>query len=241
MPQRRFHLGLSLTLLVLAALLTAPPVVDLTVAAWFYDAGDAWGWVHEHRQPWLGMYEVGCWPTWAMCLGAAATLLVSVIFGKVIGTRRRLVIMVLAVVLGPGLVINLGLKENWGRPRPNRVEQFGKDAPFQAWWQPGDADGHHSFASGHVSMAFALLAGTLTIESTRRRRAATGAAVAFGALMIAARVIAGAHWLSDAVISAALTYLVVSLLLYLPETRSPNPSATSAVPAIAESDPQTAS
>jgi membrane-associated phospholipid phosphatase len=66
-------------------------------------------------------------------------------------------------------------------------------------------------------MAFALLAGTLTIEHRRRRQWATAAATAYGGLMIAARVVAGAHWMSDALIAALLTYLIISLLLYLPD------------------------
>ncbi len=234
MSRRRFHLCLSLFLLGLAAALTAPPAVDLTVAAWFYNATQPWPWTYEYRQPWRAMYEFGCWPTWIMAFGAVGLLIASSMVPKLAISRRRVAIIVLAVALGPGLVINLGLKENWGRPRPNRVEQFGKDAPFQAWWQPGNTRDSHSFASGHVSMTFALLAGTLTIENRHRRRWATAAAVAFGLLMVAARVISGAHWLSDAAISSALTYLVVSLLLYLP---APHPHPTGA---IAESGPQIA-
>lgn len=221
MPRARFHLYLSLLLLALAAGLTAPPVVDLTVAAWFHDGGATWPWVHEHRQPWLGLYEYGTLPTWVMVIAAGALLVLSARLPRLARQRRRLVIIVLAVVLGPGLAINAGLKEYWGRPRPNRVQQFGQSEHFHPWWRPSRTEGQRSFASGHVSMAFALLAGTLTIESRRRRRWATAAAAAYGSLMIAARVVAGAHWISDALLSAALTYLIVSLLLLLPDREAP--------------------
>ncbi len=234
MPQARFHLYLSLLLLALAAVLTAPPVVDLTVASWFYDGSAKWPWVHERRQPWLAMYEYGTLPTWVMVIGAAVLLLLSLRVPRLIRQRRRLVIIVLAVLLGPGLAINAGLKEYWGRPRPNRVQQFDQVEHFHAWWQPSRTEGHRSFASGHVSMTFALLAGTLTIESRRRRRLATAAATAYGCIMIAARVVAGAHWLSDALLSATLTYMIVSLLLALPDREA------NVGPATAESMPHSA-
>ena len=34
-------------------------------------------------------------------------------------------------LIGPGVAANLVLKENWGRPRPNGVQQFAGTADFQ--------------------------------------------------------------------------------------------------------------
>jgi hypothetical protein len=57
--------------------------------------------------------------------------------------------------VGPGLTANLVLKENWGRPRPNSVEQFAGNAPFQPWWRPSQSCQRNcSFVSGEASQAF---------------------------------------------------------------------------------------
>ena len=38
---------------------------------------------------------------------------------------RAAVFLVLSLLLGPGLLVNVILKDNWGRPRPGSVVEFG--------------------------------------------------------------------------------------------------------------------
>ncbi|HBH49073.1 MAG TPA: PAP2 family protein, partial [Bacteroidales bacterium] len=42
-----------------------------------------------------------------------------------IGMRRWALMMILTIVLGPGLLVNATFKDNWGRPRPNEIVEFG--------------------------------------------------------------------------------------------------------------------
>ena len=58
-------------------------------------------------------------------------------------------------LLGPGVTSNLLLKENWGRPWPNGVQQFAGSVAFQPRWRPGgECRRNCSFVSGEASHAF---------------------------------------------------------------------------------------
>ncbi|MCV6585923.1 MAG: phosphatase PAP2 family protein [Marinibacterium sp.] len=113
------------------------------------------------------------------------------------------------VVLGPVVIVNLGLKEYWGRARPAEIAQFGGDAQFTRPWQITDQClGNCSFVSGEAASmaAAALLVGLVVWASVPapRRRAwliALGTLVVLTALM---RVMKGRHFLSDVLWSVLL-------------------------------------
>jgi len=211
----QFHLALALGLLVAACAISAIPAVDMHVSQCFFDAQHNPPWVLTH-EPWVQeLYRYGPIPAWIMAIGAAVAFFVK----QWQSQRRRFLILVLAVLLGPGLIVNWTLKPLWGRARPVDTVQFGGEHPYQAWYQPAGptSDVGHSFVSGHVSMAFVLIAGGLVLPKRRRRWRYTivTAAVLYGLLMAAARMAKGAHWPSDVMIAAALTYLVIAVLLTL--------------------------
>ena len=86
-------------------------------------------------------------------------------------------------MLGPGLLVNLTLKNHWGRPRPIEVAQFGGDKQFVAWWDPrGTCDGNCSFVSGDVSGAIWTIAPAALVPPPWRALA-YGGALALGAGM----------------------------------------------------------
>lgn len=115
------------------------------------------------------------------------------------------------LIAGPGLLVNFVLKGYWGRPRPRIVDVFGGDAPYVEVWRITDyCDTNCSFVSGETSSAFWLVA--LAFVVPRRWRLPVGAVlVAFATALSFNRVVFGGHFISDVVISAALTLLVVAI------------------------------
>ena len=44
---------------------------------------------------------------------------------KMIISGKAIVFLISSFLLAPALLVNVGLKENWGRPRPGHITQFG--------------------------------------------------------------------------------------------------------------------
>lgn len=118
-------------------------------------------------------------------------------------------------LIGPGVASNLLLKENWGRPRPNGVQQFAGTADFQPWWRPSDACKRNcSFVSGEASEAFWTVA-PATLAPPQLRPFALGGAVIFGTAVGSLRVVFGRHFVSDIVFAGFITIAIVFALYRL--------------------------
>lgn len=134
--------------------------------------------------------------------------------------RRGWAVIVLTFVLGPGLLVNLGLKANWGRARPRQVAEFGGDFLFTPAYQWADQCARNcSFVSGEVSGVTALsMALAALLMANRAHLGPRGfwvLASGVGALPFLSafqRISAGAHFLSDAILAALFT-LIVGLLV----------------------------
>lgn len=120
---------------------------------------------------------------------------------------RELVYILLVGAVGSGLIVNVVLKEQWGRARPAQTQHFGGDKHFTPAFVLSDAQGK-SFSSGHTSGAFALLA--LVFLARRRRRAVATAVIAYGAAVSLARIAAGGHFLSDVFVSVFIMYITAA-------------------------------
>lgn len=134
---------------------------------------------------------------------------------------RQPLFLLSTLILGPGVLVNLVLKNNWGRPRPRSVEAFGGDLPFQPVWKITDhCDSNCSFVSGEASAAMWLLA-TVFLLPASWRKAALGFLVPLGLILSVNRVAFGGHFLSDTLISWGLTLLVILGVHYLLYSKSP--------------------
>lgn len=122
---------------------------------------------------------------------------------------RKLLYLLLVPAVGSGLIVNLLLKENWGRPRPDQTTLFGSDREFTPAFVMSDQRGK-SFSSGHTSGAFALL--PLIFLARRRRKTVALAVLAYGAGVSLARIAAGGHFFSDVLVSIFIMYIVSAVL-----------------------------
>jgi len=128
--------------------------------------------------------------------------------------RRALVLVVAAIALGPGLLVNAILKDHWGRARPYQVEAFGGPRVFtRAPLPAAQCESNCSFVSGHAALGFSLVGFAFLLPHGRRRTIAIAAALGFGALVGLARIAAGRHFPSD-VVFAGLVVFATSWLLY---------------------------
>jgi membrane-associated PAP2 superfamily phosphatase len=132
----------------LSALLAPLAGLDPCLSGYFYDPTAAQQWFLKTAVPWIWLYRYGEWPTWLLAIGAAVVWGGSLRRRSWICYRRACALIVLAIMLGPGLLVNGVLKPLWGRPRPAQTELFGGSRPYQPWWQPGHIGGGRSFPQG---------------------------------------------------------------------------------------------
>ena len=189
------------------------PTLDLAASESFYTQGV--GFVHARDAVVLASYDwtplVGRLILAALIMMALLSPLAACLLRRqgreklaqqCLGPWRRLaVVAVLCGVIGPGLVVEVGLKDSVGRPRPVQVAEFGGDQLFHGAFQPGpDPDQHRSFVSSHAAAGFWLLSLGLTCGPVWRRRwlligLVTGGLIGLGRMM------QGGHFLSDIIFS----------------------------------------
>lgn len=134
-------------------------------------------------------------------LGVAAGLRRRPLLGV---SPRSALFVVLALALGPGLVVNVVFKDNWGRPRPSTIAEFGGPNHYVSPLLPSDqCPDNCSFPSGHASLGFWLVAPALLAPVGQRRRW-VAAALAFGLAVGVVRIAQGGHFLSDVAFSGVM-------------------------------------
>lgn len=200
MTIRRYFLLLAAA----AVLFVMFPGIDIAVSRWFYEPGR--GFPLSRAWPFLDLHEavpellIGI----AAIIGALAAY--NLIRGSNVGgIRLRAVLYLLAAMaLGPGLLVNVILKDNWGRARPYQVSELGGERVFTPAFVISDQCPRNcSFVAGDASAGFVLIALALLLPQPWRR-IATVAAIGMGAALGLNRVVMGGHFLSDVVFCGLL-------------------------------------
>jgi membrane-associated PAP2 superfamily phosphatase len=189
------------------------PELDLRVAGYFYGFVDASHNAFAWRvyPPLMLARDIGLWVGTVLVAPAVVALLIKLILPrrKLLLSGRAVLFLMATLALGPGLLVNVVLKDHWGRSRPIDVTQFGGPEHFVAWWDPrGDCPNNCAFVSGDVAGAFWTIA-PAALAPPAWRALATGAALALGAGMAAMRVMAGGHFVSDVVFAGIFTFLII--------------------------------
>ena len=123
---------------------------------------------------------------------------------------RALLVLALSLALGPGLLINVALKDHWHRPRPVQVTAFGGTEAFRPVGPPGgDCATNCSFVSGEGASSFWSVAPALMVAPPLRT-AALAAALVYAAAAGLLRMGFGGHFLSDTLLAALFTWLVIA-------------------------------
>jgi lipid A 4'-phosphatase len=219
--------GFLLSVLLFAAF----PQLDLIVSGYFFDNG-----FHIQDQWWQVALRDG---VQYFLIGSLALVTGVYLFnrfhrravGGVCG--KKVCYLFLVLILGAGLIVNLGFKDNFGRARPRNVAEFGGTKQFTPpFVVSAECRKNCSFSSGEGAAGFFSLA--LALALTRKRRW-FAAAIAFGVVVSLGRIVAGAHFLSDAVVSFFVMLVVADVLYHYmlvarPAETALAPAAASALP-----------
>jgi lipid A 4'-phosphatase len=150
-----------------------------------------------------------------LTIACLACLLGSIVLKLILPARRMLIpgraiiFLALSFALGPGLLVNGILKEQWSRPRPAEVVAFGGDKTFMPWWDPrGACDQNCSFVSGETSTAAWTFAPAILIPGPLGT-VAIGAAAVYTLGMATMRLIVGGHFFTDLAFAVLFTALLI--------------------------------
>ncbi len=171
------------------------PRIDLWAAAQFYEP--ARGFALADWAPFRILHAASPWIV-GLAVAAGAVLLAMP------GRWRAGMVLLLALAIGPGLIVNTLFKDHWGRARPSQITVFAGEKRFTPAFVPSDqCISNCSFPAGDPAVGFFLVSAGLLARPPWRRRAVLGA-LALGAAMGVARMAQGAHFLSDVASSGFL-------------------------------------
>lgn len=191
--------------------------LDLVISDWFRTPAEGIVWPIGQNQPWLFLNRKGDTYLTVLLISLPVLALASSLFlGGWKRWRRHALFVLATVILGPGLLVNVGFKDHLGRPRPTQVENFGGQHLYIPPLHRGSAGNNSSFPSGHAASAFCYF----SLWFVWRRRCPRLAVAAFtgtlmlGGVMSFSRVVTGAHFLSDVLWSGYLCYFSSFILYY---------------------------
>lgn len=161
------------------------------------------------------------WSFRALTWGTAIAAVIGIILA--LARRQHLfglglpewIFLALVLITGPGLIANTMLKDNWARPRPIHVVEFGGPDKFTPVLErSGACERNCSFVSGEASATFALFF-AIAMLARRRRAELMAAGIAAGSFAGLIRMGEGGHFLSDVVFGAVFMALDVALIYWL--------------------------
>jgi lipid A 4'-phosphatase len=184
--------------------------VDRRVAAHYFHSGD--GWYLAKAPIWVWLHDYGTIPGLILTLGALTLWLAGLYLPGLKAWRKPCLLVILTTVVGAGLLVNTVLKQYWGRPRPDQTIEFGGKWEYRPIFSPGTPGQGASFPCGHCTMGFVFLA--LVGFRRQKKVLAVGGVVSgiiLGGLLSAARIVQGAHFLSDTIWSLGIITMTFTL------------------------------
>ncbi len=217
-PSRHLAIWLDflipIALLALFAIFVDAKALDLSISSRWYHSELGWPWGKNLFCELI--YKYGTWPALGVAIYGLYAFIRSFFDARFKGRRKIFLYLVLVMIIGPGLVVNTALKQQWGRPRPRRIQEFGGKHRYEAPWQMDKSSPGNSFPSGHASMGFYFL--TLHFLSRRkgwRKSFWIGLlAIAWGAVIGLVRIMQGGHFFTDVLWSLAIVWFISALLYY---------------------------
>ena len=202
----------SVAVLLSILFFAAFPNFDLWLTGNFYDP--ALGFMHADHALVQFSYKLFANLHWPIILGLIAFWAsVRYLFNQQKSKLQIVSIyLLLALFLGPGLLVNTFFKSEWGRARPIQISDFGGDKPYTAPFTPANnCQTNCSFVSGHAALGFYFI--SLAWVFNRKRFLALGLAI--GALVGFGRILQGGHFFSDVVFAFWSVFITCALLGWL--------------------------
>lgn len=176
-----------------------------------------YGWFLKDSFPWKFLYHYGNLPALVLSVGSLVLLGMSFWKKSLVKYRKIFLYFVLIMAIGPGLLINSILKDNWGRPRPRNIVEFDGNYQYEKPLQIDLNSSGKSFPCGHASMGFYLIAPFFVLRKKKKATAYSFlvSGITSGGLIGFARIIQGGHFASDVIWAGGIVYLVSAGFYYL--------------------------
>ncbi len=172
------------------------------------------GWSFNSNPLAMFIYHYSNIPALILSIGALFAFILSYSKERIQPFRKIASYLVLVMIIGPGLLVNSILKDNWGRPRPRDLFQYGGEYRYEEpLTYDADSPGK-SFPCGHATMGYYFFALAFVLRHRKRALAAfisLGAAL-WGSIIGWIRVGQGGHFASDVLWAGILVYLTAFLL-----------------------------
>jgi len=126
---------------------------------------------------------------------------------------KKILFLWVSVIFNIVIVVNLLLKNFWGRARPNDILQLGGKESYTPWFKVSDAcSSNCSFVSGDASVGFALVG----LFFLTKNKNFYWLALFSGFFLGIIRILEGGHFLSDIVFAGFLIFILtyVQSLIY---------------------------
>ena len=125
--------------------------------------------------------------------------------------RKEVLFIFLTFLFNLLIVVNVVLKNTWGRARPNDILQLGGNEGFTPWFQISDSCIKNcSFVSGDASVGFSII----TLFFITKKNMYLWLSLFFGILFGTIRVLEGGHFVSDVLVSGFLIFILTYFEFY---------------------------
>ncbi len=172
------------------------------------------------------IYTYGIIPAQLLGILSFLALILSYCLPSYKTWRKPALVLVLSMMVGAGLIVHTALKDQWGRPRPKQILDFGGGQAFRPYYKPNffnQPEPSRSFPCGHCTMGYYFFALAFIFWRENKNNWAWfmyAAALLWGSILGIARMAQGGHFLSDVLISGLIMWLTAGLftrLIYGPE------------------------
>ena len=189
--------------------------LDLQIQRAFYSETD--GWFRENLPVYYLSYHYGNIPAILTVIGAILLLVAGFKKKKYALYRKINIYIILAMLIGPGLIVNALFKEHWGRPRPRHIEEFGGRMEYLQVWDKGVSGTGSSFPCGHASMGYFFFVFFFILRKKKKLLSILALifSLAFGTVIGVSRIAQGGHFASDVLWTAGFLYLTSLFLFHL--------------------------
>ena len=190
---------------------------DLDIASLrpFYQTSSPHPWPRGNEPLWSLLYRSAPWVTGSLAVVGTALVVIGAVREGSKHVRTYGFFILLCVAIGPGLIINVVLKDHWGRPRPRQITEFGGKFAYVQPLVPAEARGK-SFPCGHCSVGYLYALGWWVWRRRHPRWAVVSlaAGLTLGTFLGIGRMATGAHFLSDAFWAALISFSIAHVLYY---------------------------
>ncbi len=218
MPQIHFrlksHLIFHCISVIFVTLLFRLTDLDLIISDFWFQLNNN-DWASTDHSIWGWFYTYGTAPGTLLLLISFVFIAYTLLIDHNKLTRIKAIAVILAVLIGPGIIVHGILKPGFGRPRPYDIVRYGGSDQFLKVLQFG-VEGS-SFPSGHASAGFVFTILFYVFYCNRKKLAwfCLAGSLFLGALLSLARIAQGGHFASDVFWSFAITQVVNCILYFV--------------------------